>query len=371
MTTSKTRILVVDDEDMVRTAIVAILEGMGYEIDEAEDGAQGFERATTTRPDLIICDVNMPRMDGFELLRKLQADPAVAAVPFLFLTGYSDHDHFRHGMTLGADDYLFKPITRDDLIAAVEKRLQKQAALMAATRQKMDELRASISLALPHELRTPLHGILGFCNLIVQDSKTLTPEDITDLATRIQKAAERLQRLIENFLIYAQLEVLAADHAQMEALRQVRTEEAGRIVEMAAKQKAQAYKRADDLRVQAEPVAIAMSDEYVTRIVDEMVDNALKFSSRGTPVSVTVRFVDGFCRIAITDRGRGITPEQQREVGAYMQFNRKMFEQQGSGLGLAIARRLAELHGGTLQIDSEAGRGTTVTLSIPSGSPAR
>ncbi len=371
MTTAKTRILVVDDEDMVRTAIVAILEGIGYEIDEAEDGEQGFERAKSARPDLILCDVNMPRMDGFELLQKLQAEPMTATVPFLFLTGYSDHDHFRHGMTLGADDYLFKPITRDDLIAAVEKRLQKQAALLAATRQKMDELRASISLALPHELRTPLHGILGFCNLIAQDVKTLSPEDITDLAIRIQKAAERLQRLIENFLIYAQLEVLGADHEQMNALRSVRTENIARVVEMAAKQKAQGHKRTEDLRVHTEPAAIAMSDEYVTRIVDELVDNALKFSARGTPVHVTVRTVDDRCRIAVTDRGRGITPEQQREVGAYMQFNRRMFEQQGSGLGLAIARRLAELHGGTLEIESGAGSGTTVTLVIPSGTPAR
>jgi len=364
MTTAKIHILIVDDDEMIRTAIAAILEGTGYEVEEAENGLQGLERVAVSKPDLIICDVNMAKMDGYEMLEQLQQDPATAMIPFLFLTGYADHQHFRRGMKLGADDYLLKPITHDELLGAVEKRLQKQAAFLASTKRKMDELRASISLALPHELRTPLHGILGFCNLLLEE-KNLSPEDVADFATRIQKSAERLQRLIENFLIYAQLELLASDQTQLEALRKAQTDDVGKVVEVVAKQKALHYQRVNDLRFQSQPAAAQISPEYLTRLVEETIDNAFKFSARGTPVHVTLRASEGNCRLAVTDQGRGMTAEQLREIGAYMQFNRKMFEQQGSGLGLSIARRLAELHGGNAKIESTVGTGTTVTVTLP------
>jgi CheY-like chemotaxis protein len=246
---SKKRILVIDDEDLIRTAMTAILEGNGYEVEEAESGEAGLEFVRAGRPDLIICDVNMGGMDGYHVLQELQKQPDTATIPFLFLTGYSDRDHFRHGMTLGADDYLLKPITQSELLMAVSQRLNKQSVLLAQGERKMDELRANISLALPHELRTPLHGILGFCGILQNEYASLTADDVKDLASRIKRAADRLQRLVENFLIYAQLEVVSSDERQVRELRSAETTDTLRLVELVARQRATHYRRPGDLAV--------------------------------------------------------------------------------------------------------------------------
>jgi two-component system sensor histidine kinase/response regulator len=359
------RILVIDDEDLIRTAISAILEGNGYEVEEAGNGEAGIVMIRAQRPDLIICDVSMQGMDGYAVLQELQRTPETSTIPFMFLTGYTDHTHFRHGMMLGADDYLLKPITQNELLSAVEKRIEKHSVITAQTERKLDQLRANISLALPHELRTPLHGILGFSKILLAEHNTLSPGDIADLAQRIQKAADRLQRLVENFLIYAQLEVIASDDRQLQELRNDRTNETFQISQLIARMRAGQYQRANDLTVRGEDVPATVSDRSLSKILEELVDNAFKFSNPGTPITLTVQRENGKCMITISDRGQGMSGLQLKELGAYMQFNRRVQEQQGSGLGLVIAKRLTEMHQGELTMESAEGIGTTVRVILP------
>ncbi|MCU0411961.1 MAG: hybrid sensor histidine kinase/response regulator [Bacteroidetes bacterium] len=364
------RILVIDDEDLIRTAISAILEGNGYEVEEAGSGEAGLLMISARRPDLVICDVNMEGLDGYGVLQELQKSPETASIPFMFLTGYSDHQHFRHGMMLGADDYLLKPITHTELLTAVEKRFERHSAIRAHSERKLDELRANISLALPHELRTPLHGILGFCKILLNEHATLSPADIADLAQRIHKAADRLQRLIENFLIYAQLEVIASDDRQLTELRNDRTDEPLQLIQLLGRMKAGQFQRLSDLTVRGENAAVTVSDRTLSKIVEELADNAFKFSEPGTPVTITVHAAGGKFIFIVADRGRGMSGIQMQELGAYMQFNRRVQEQQGSGLGLVIAKRLTELHLGELTVESSEGVGTTVRVVLPAPEPA-
>ena len=135
----------------------------------------------------------------------------------------------RLGMDLGADDYLTKPFTIPELISAVETRLRKKELLDAVSEKKLENLRASLTLSLPHELRTPLQGILGFSDLLLAGHETMQPGEIADLAGRIHKSASRLHRLIENFLIYAQIELIAYDKEQLEALK---NRPAGKVKEL-------------------------------------------------------------------------------------------------------------------------------------------
>jgi signal transduction histidine kinase len=108
-----------------------------------------------------------------------------------------------------------------------------------------------------------------------------------------------------------------------------------------------------------------MSPEYYTKLFEELFDNAMRYSKKGSPIHVESELQDGAYVVRIRDHGRGLTAEQIHNIGAYMQFERKVYEQQGSGLGLTVARRLAELHGGTLNLESEYGKWTTVTVAIP------
>ena len=365
------KILVIDDELPLRQLIFAALQPKGYAMVEAENGCLGVQMARSHLPDLILCDVMMPRMDGYATLETLRQDPATAVIPCILMTGRPDSAGMRQGMTLGADDYLPKPFTIDELESAVAARLKKQQTIRQVAEKKLADLRSNISLALPHELFTPLSGIIGFAEIISSEPNNLQPSEISEIGRAIHQSAKRLYRLVENFLIYAQIELLAGDPQKVEALRQSQTGFVAEVLESRARQQAQEANRVADLVLALVPGSAAILEEYLKKIVDELLDNAFKFSEAGTPVQVTSLLTpEGYC-ISLSDHGHGMSQQHIANVGAYMQFERKFYEQQGSGLGLSISKRLAEIHGGTLSIQSVAGSGTTVTVTLPIHPPVK
>lgn len=359
------KILVIDDEEWLRDMVQLALRQKGFEVIQAENGAVGIELARKELPDLVLCDVNMERVDGYLTLSALRSEPATAAIPFILMTGLADHAGMRHGMELGADDYLPKPFTLEALYAAVEARLQKAQALRQAAEKNLADLRANISLMLPHEMRTPLNGILAYGEILASGAETLPPKEVADMGQVIYDSGKRLERLIENFLIYAQIEMIGADAQKLNALRGQAPDFPAELVAQHAQAQARAAGRSPDLLLDLADAPVAMSADYLGKIVDELVQNAFKFSSAGTAVSVRLASGPQGVALAVTDRGRGFSPDQVGLIGAYMQFDRKLHEQQGLGLGLVIAKRLAELHGGTLAIQSEPGASTTVTVQLP------
>ena len=360
------RILVIDDERWLREMVHLALEQEGFEVIEAEDGSVGIEKARKDLPDLILCDVKMPQADdGYRMLSALRSEPATAAIPFILMTGVPDSAGMRHGMELGADDYLPKPFTIKELYAAVEARLKKAQALRQEAEKKLADLRDSISMMLPHELRTPLNGILAYGELLAAEAATLRPKEIAEMGRVIHDSGKQLERLIEKFLVYAQIEMLGTDASKLNALRQRRTPSAARLIEERALGQARAAGRAEDLRLDLADQPVPMSEEYLGKIVDELVQNAFKFSDPGKRVSVAFSSLPNAVLLSVLDEGRGFSTEYITKIGAYMQFERKIQEQQGLGLGLVIAKRLTELHGGTLSIQSERGKNTTVAVKLP------
>lgn len=364
------KILVIDDEAELREMMVVALQQRGFEVVEATNGVTGVELARSETPDLILCDVNMGEMDGYSTLSSLRSGPTTNSIPFILMTGMADNAGMRHGMELGADDYLAKPFTISDLYAAVEARLKKAQALREEAEKKLSDLRDNISLMLPHELRTPLNGILAYGEILSADAATLKPAEIAEMGQIIHESGKRLERLIENFLIYTQVEVLAADSQQAIALRAKKTQRPEKIVEARALHEAKSASRSTDLSLELASGSVAISEEYLTKIADELLINAFKFSKAGTPIHVTLSFAPEVATMTIRDRGRGFSTEMITKVGAYMQFERKFHEQQGLGLGLAITKRLTELHGGKLTIQSAPGEGTTVTVKLPTARAA-
>lgn len=359
------KILVIDDEEWLREMVRMALAQRGYEIVEAPNGAAGVEVARKQIPDLILCDVNMEKLDGYATLSSLRKDELTAAIPFILMTGLADTAGMRHGMELGADDYLPKPFTLDGLYAAVEARLKKAQALKEQAEGALEDLRSNISMMLPHELRTPLNGILAYGEILASDPSSVSPEEIADMGQTICQSGRALERLIETFLGYTQLEMVAADKNRIAAQRGKRTPNPGTLIEKEAARRAEETKRAADLKLQLAPATVPISEDYFTRLVGELTHNAFKFSQAGTPVTVGLAATPDTVVFTVADQGRGFEPDQIAKVGAFMQFDRKTHEQQGLGLGLTIARRIAELHGGVLTIQSEKGVGTTVTVKLP------
>jgi signal transduction histidine kinase len=359
------KILVIEDEHSLRKDIIEMLTYEGYKVIGAENGRVGVEQARLHLPDVIVCDIMMPELDGYEVLDELSRDSETMGIPFIFLTARTDKMDRRHGMEQGADDYLTKPFAVKELLKTIQVRLDREAARRQRAARLSEALRNNIILSMPHELRTPLTVILGFSDIMIADHEDMERGRIGEMARHINKAALRLYHLVENYLVYAQIEVTRNDPAFAETLRTTSTPDVKLLIEDQAIQKAQEYERESDLILEIDNLGpLLVVEDYLKKAVEELVDNAFKFSEFGQPVKVLLHEENGKAVLQVVDQGRGMTASQIRDIGAYMQFNRKFYEQQGSGLGLAIAQRIAEMHGGSLTINSTPNEQTTVTLML-------
>lgn len=363
------RVLVIDDSSEVNELVGETLKANGYQVFVAEDGLQGVQLAQQCSPDLILCDVNMPLLDGYATLTALRQHASTSTIPFVFLTGLADRLNVRQGMELGADDYLTKPFTNSELLAAVKARLEKQSALTRQAERKLEELRGNISLALPHELLIPLTAISNFSNLLEEKYDRISAAELFDVASGLQEATRRLQRTVENFLLYSQIELVAAAPEKLAALA------AGEflipkenLIEIATAI-ARRTGRQEDLVVEIESACLPIAPDKLQKAVAELLDNAFKFSRAGDSVSLASCVEEGRITISISDHGRGMTAEQIRRVGAHVQFERKFYEQEGSGLGLIIAKRLTQIHGGAFEIESVPDEETSIHLRFPLAGP--
>ena len=358
------KILIIDDTPEIRMIIAETLSLYGFETLTAEDGLSGAEVAGEQLPDLVICDINMPKLDGYGTLKAMREREATAGIPFIFLTGAADKSDVRRGMELGADDYLTKPFTHKELMAAVNTRLDKQAELQRQSDKRLNELRGNITLALPHELRTPLNGIMGLAQIMIEDYATMPPAEVLETSRFIHDSALRLHRLIENFLVYSQIELMASEAKVIDTSSAVKPVTVQDFIPEIARKIAARHKREGDLLLKLEEASLLVPAENLSKIVEEVGDNAFKFSEPGKPVLIAAVVANSQCRISFTDKGRGMTPEQISRIAPHMQFERHTFEQQGAGLGLVIAKRITELLGGQFQVESKVGQGTAVSVTF-------
>ena len=191
-------ILVIDDSPEVRAVVMDTLQHFGFHPREAKDGRTGIQLALSDPPDLIICDVRMPGMDGYKTLAAIRDQPTIANVPFIFLTAAMDKSDMRRGMISGADDYLTKPFRPEELLEAVTTRLARQTELECEYYKRTEKMRKGVNQLLAQELSGPLKGILGVTADLLRDSSQLAPEKVAAGARQISESVLRLDRLAKS-----------------------------------------------------------------------------------------------------------------------------------------------------------------------------
>lgn len=359
------KILIIEDEPGIRETLQDLLELNGHTVLAASDGLRGVELARQGA-DLILCDVGLPGIDGYQVIAEVQKLPQCREVPFIFLTARAEREDQRRGMALGADDYITKPFTERDIVDAIAARVRRQQPLRERIEQLLGERRTVIGANWSHELMTPLNSVLGGLALIEEEAENIQPGELRDLLGLIRAGAERQQALSSKLMLYYELERRLAqpDRAPAPSISALDA-----IVD-GARQAAQEEGREADVSVDCAAVRLPIHAPHLLRVVKELVANACRFSRPGQPVTVTGKLTDGLYRIEIADRGTGMTAEQCEHLGAFVQFGREKREQQGLGLGLAIARSVARLAGGELSLMPRTdGPGLLVTLNLP-GQPA-
>lgn len=360
------RILVIEDDVSLREFMIKyFLEKEGYDVITAENGEIGLERAKQEIPDLIICDIMMPKMNGYEVIQALHKHPPTARIPFIFLTAMSDRANIRDGMNLGADDFLTKPFVSQELITAVKKRLEKKAIDDDKAKAGIKDLQKKITSVLPHEFRTPLSTILSASNILIDESDTIDKGELREMLGYINTSAKRLNRLIENYLLYISLENTTLSEDMLNETTLCTAEHIRECAENQMKKNNREQNLVWQASIPSGGVRAAMSESHLNKIIEEITDNCCKFSKVDTPITIATSVQSNNLVIEFTDQGIGMTKEEISQIGAFMQFNRPELEQQGGGFGLTLAKRIMELYGSTLDIESTVGSKTIVRFSIP------
>ncbi|MEI7554653.1 response regulator [Candidatus Chlorohelix sp.] len=363
----KKKIVIIEDEEPVRMNLQLLLESEEFEVYTASDGEQGLKEIASRKPDLVICDMMLPIVEGYEVLKRMRLEESYRNTPFIFLTARNDKTSMRQGMELGADDYITKPFTMKEILTAINIRLEKMDLIEKNAELKMNELRLSMAHSLPHEFITPLSSIIGYSDMLIADKGNFEESIRQEMLESIYYNALRLNRLTQNFLLLAELEILATDKVKLNGFKTEITEAAEELIIGVASSKARSFDRLSDLEFDFEQsnITAPLSSSNLAKITEELVDNAFRYSEVAQKVHVTASLQNGNFVINITDNGRGLTQKQIAKIGAFIQFERKRYEQQGVGQGLSLVKRLVELHDGEFSISSVPGKLTVARVLIP------
>jgi len=373
------KILVIEDESAVRENLIELLSEEGYKTIGAQDGEEGLQRVWEELPDLIICDITMPKLDGYGVLARINQDLHLANIPFLFITARVAREDLRMGMGMGADDYITKPFLRSEVLQAITTRLGRVRRLEALTEKKLADLDSRVTTDLPHELMAPLSITIGYSEVLAEQVDQLESKEIRRLARDIHHSAQRLMHLVENSLLYAELRAQYSNPEHNEAPRTLHPGEGARPAPLLEimENTAQLAGRAGDLVAHLQPVRLLINEQYLEKILDEVLDNAFKFSKAGSQVRVEGALLPGnpaLYRLEISDHGRGMTAEQIRRIDGAISFDRHVYERQGLGLGLVLVKLIchlplrapeAGLVHGSLRIQSIPGEATRVEVLLP------
>lgn len=362
------RLLVVEDDPALLQGITDLLEMNGYGVWGAPDAVAALALLENERPDLILSDIMMPGIDGYELYERVRQNPALAAVPFIFLTARGDKTDVRRGKELGADDYITKPFEEADLLAAVRGKLARRRALDASREEELAQLKRGILATLSHEFRTPLTYVINYADLLDKGEGEVSPEEFRQFMQGIRKGADRLHRLVVDFITLVELQTGEARTVLQFRRRWI--DDMGpwlRILGKRYVETARARGLALAIDVPDGLPALQIDEEYLANALGRLLDNAIKFSRPDSQrVALRARAEPDALRIEVEDDGIGI---QEADVPAlfrmFTQLDRTRMEQQGSGSGLAICKGLVELHAGRVSLRSTPGVGSTFTVWLP------
>ena len=357
------RVLVVDDNPANRLLLRELLEPGGYEVVEVADGAAALEMVITQPPDVVLLDVQMPGLDGFEVCRRLKANEATVAIPVVFVTALDARSDRIAGVRAGADDFLTKPVDRVELVLRVGNAIAGHSLYLAAHAQyrqlqDLEAMRDALVHLLVHDLRSPLAGVMIGLELVQMRLGTADPKT-AGILTQALQSTRRMADMVSDILdvnrmeeekFPLQPELLDLNEAIAAAVRLV-PQGGERVV-----------------HANAQALVPASADRNtVLRVITNLVDNALKFAKAGDTVTVTATITEQGARVSVTDTGPGVPPEARSMIFEKFGQVRGMKQtRRSSGLGLRFCKLAVEAHGGAIGVESDGVTGSEFWFSLPS-----
>lgn len=402
------KVLVVDDSDVSRFLLENLLRKSGYEVRSAINGLDALDKLESEAVDLIVSDAMMPKMDGFELCRRVKTNPTTQRIPFVFYSAdYVTSEDEQFAMKLGASKYIVKSSTHSAFIVQLEEvlkqagqtgtaplasapppeelylreyaarlvhKLEEKVADLEQTNDRLvatnirlrelDTLKNDFINVLSHELRTPLTAILGFTDLMRFEVSGPLPPDYKEFADVIRQRSMELLKLVNDMLYYSKISAGKVGINPIPMDIKPILEEALIVVKARAEEKRMHIHSV----VPAPSPWVTAEPEATRQILAILLDNAIKFTPVDGSITVQVRAADpnGRVLIAVRDTGIGIDPAHFEVIfERFRQLEGHATRHHGGvGLGLAIAKTLVELHGGEIKVESGPGPGSTFSFTL-------
>jgi signal transduction histidine kinase len=358
----KPLVLIVDDEPKNLQVLGSLLRGEDLGSAFAVDGQKALQIARKLKPDLILLDVMLPGLDGYEVCEALKSEEELAGIPVIFLTARVQTEDVIRGLEAGGVDYVTKPFNSSELLARVRTHLELKRA--------REELRAinrnqtKFFSIVAHDLRNPLSGLRDLPGILLDEELDMSMDDVREIALLMQQEAQRVYSLLEELLALGMLQM---DRVQMTAEN---FELSGAVEEVCEGAMRQAGSKdialeqdlADDCQVRADR-------KMICTVIRNLVQNAIKFSERGTTISIRSRPEpeERRVRVEVRDQGVGIEPESIEQL---FSVNSKTTtigteKETGTGLGLPLCHELIKRHEGVLEVQSQPGQGSTFSFTLP------
>jgi two-component system sensor kinase len=358
------KILVIEDTEIIRDGIREMLIFEGMQVLTAHNGQEGVDKAKEYHPDLILCDIMMPKKSGYQVFDEIQNISSLKHIPFIFLTAKATSENVREGMILGADDYITKPFSIDSLMKSINSRLRKEKKRKQSEKYKLETLQQNISRAIPHELLTPLNGIIGFSSLMKDPDYKLDKKEVNEFSSAIFDSGILLLSTLQKFIYYTEIEILLNNEDKKSLLNKEIIENGEIVLETQSRLIAKKFNRESDIKFNIQHFNAKISTFHFEIIIANIVDNAFKFSNTMDKVEINIKVDESHVHITISDNGRGFGGKTQKDIGAFTQFNRAKIEQQGLGFGLITSQKLLQFYGGELNIKENKTKGSKVKLSF-------
>lgn len=364
---TRKRILIVDDEPLNVKILEHLLE-TDYSIASAAGGADALELIRAgDPPDLILLDIMMPGMDGYEVCTALKRDSWTKDIPIMFITAKSNIEDETRGLECGAVDYIVRPFSPPIVRARVKAHLQLKAqrdelAEMARNLDQINQTKNKFLGMAAHDLRNPLVSIRGFSDLLIDGAFGPITEEQRDIMETIHAAAQNMLVLVNDLLDITVIESgkvpLCMETSSLNSLMEERI----RLNRIHADRK--------DITIHAtyaDEIQGRFDRKHMGQVVDNLISNAVKYSPAGSSIYISVRAADGGACVSVRDEGPGMSLDDQAKLfGEFQKLTARPTAGEGStGLGLAIVKKIIAAHGGRLTVESELGKGSTFTFIIP------
>lgn len=362
------KLLVVDDVQTNVLLLKALLGKEGYGILVANNGQEALEVIRNENPDLILLDVMMPGMDGFEVAERLKSEEFRCEIPIIFLTALDDTQSIVNGFKLGVGDFISKPFRKEELMV----RIKHQLSLVAARRiieEKNEELRKTIAgrdkmySVIAHDLRSPMASMKMLLNTIMMSvEKDKIEPDIFDMLEMSNKTSEEVFSLLDNLLKWTKSQLgkltVIPQKLDISGLADGVVEVMNSVAEV---------KHIKLIRTDHESFFVYVDIEMIKSILRNLISNAVKFSNPDSEIKVGIKAEDGKVIVSVTDSGKGIKKEDQHKLlkdsTHFTTYGTN--SEEGSGLGLLLCRDFARKNGGELWFESEENLGSVFSFSLP------